>query len=474
MKKYFILTSVLALAACGGGSGGGGAPVSSVRSAVSDEAIASNKKITSMASEILISRDGSGSKIARSATASYNGKTYQSYRLDDVTFKIGGEDSRIVFELDDQGQIIALSKQDRSDDYTGFPQYSLSEEGRFVRTSKDSNTFSKNLYVYKIDSGTSGLDYKNGVEKIAYEHFHDGIEIMSDSSNLSTAEIKTALKAKLRKEIDYIKASQDTHDGDDDLEEAYDKYAARIDNMSSFGAGHEIHATVNVQGVNQGLRYADLGFAEMIATDGTEEEHTFSPYVGGYSVLAIRPENLKEDTVYVGKAIAGIDHKKEGYESGNVEEGVLVEQNNAKLTMRKDGSSTLLMDNLVERGGTNHWYVVQVDKAASGLPTFKVSGDTNIAGKYEADAYQLPGGADIDKTFTKKEWSAHEQEYVDRSDKNYRVAGFVETNVYGPSVNDTEATARFGFSKEYHDDDNIKHNEVAIYGAFGGKPEGAH
>jgi hypothetical protein len=212
----------------------------------------------------------------------------------------------------------------------------------------------------------------------------------------------------------------------------------------------------------------------MIATDGTEEEHTFSPYVGGYSVLAIRPENLKEDTVYVGKAIAGIDHKKEGYESGNVEEGVLVEQNNAKLTMRKDGSSTLLMDNLVERGGTNHWYVVQVDKAASGLPTFKVSGDTNIAGKYEADAYQLPGGADIDKTFTKKEWSAHEQEYVDHSDKNYRVAGFTETNVYGPSVNDTEATARFNFSKEYHSDDNVQHNEVAIYGAFGGKPEGAH
>ena len=49
MKKYFVLTSVLALAACGGGSGGNGG-VSGMTDF--ERAAASNAKITGMVSRI--------------------------------------------------------------------------------------------------------------------------------------------------------------------------------------------------------------------------------------------------------------------------------------------------------------------------------------------------------------------------------------------------------------------------------------
>lgn len=467
MKRFYILTSVLALAACGGGGHhSGSAPVRAAITPDSEAAI-SNSAITSMVSEVLVASDGSviTPLLNRSGSVQYNGKTYNSYRLDDVDFKFGGEDSYVKFELDDSGKIIALSKYDRSDDFTGEPEYAVSEEGRFVRTSSDGKTFAKNLYVYGF-----GLD-NSGVSSIASDHFHDDLDFKADEGDLNPSVIKQKLKAKLRREIDKIKASQPDHTNDDIMEDAYDIYAAQIDAATSFEAPEEVYADLTVQGINNNLKYADLGFAKLVVTDGENEiETTYTPYVGGYNAVKIEPTSLETDAVFTGVAIAGIDHKKSGYGSGlDVKEGVLVRQNDATLTVRTDGSSTLAMNNL-RTDDDKHWYELQVDQAANRLPTFTVSGSTDIAGKYEANAYELPGG-EVTKSFTENDWKDHEQQYVKNTGSEgsgMRYSGFTETNVYGLNSNDMEATSRFGFGNEEYSDSNTKHNEVAIYGAFGG------
>ena len=68
MKKLILLGSVLALAACGGGGGAGSshdAPTPRPsRAAISEEAIASNSKVTSMATEVLLPK-GDGDVVLR-------------------------------------------------------------------------------------------------------------------------------------------------------------------------------------------------------------------------------------------------------------------------------------------------------------------------------------------------------------------------------------------------------------------------
>ena len=99
MKKYFLLTSVLALAACGGGSGGGGgaggaravilpALPAGLPDAISQENATSNEYVTKMKSEVVVAAKGGHSYLARSSApiAGDDGFTFTSYRLDDVKF----------------------------------------------------------------------------------------------------------------------------------------------------------------------------------------------------------------------------------------------------------------------------------------------------------------------------------------------------------------------------------------------------
>ncbi len=129
MKKFLVLTAVLALAACGGGSGGdgrghaGGAvpaqhvvPVGTglsgaedfIRSGfISDATNTSNGKVTSMTSAVVVAKDGSGSAI-RSAVMAHKGKEYAVYELDDVKLRladIAAEDGYLKIGLDNDGRI---------------------------------------------------------------------------------------------------------------------------------------------------------------------------------------------------------------------------------------------------------------------------------------------------------------------------------------------------------------------------------
>ena len=113
-------------------------------------------------------------------------------------------------------------------------------------------------------------------------------------------------------------------------------------------------------------------------------------------------------------------------------------------------------------------------------PTFTITGTNTITGTKEgATAYNLPGAgylATVDNaiTFTPDQWEGHEQQYVahiegEPGDGGYRFSGNSETNLYrlGEDNANAEATSLFNFGSEWHSDDNVQHNEVAIYGAFG-------
>lgn len=114
MKRYLLLTSVLALAACGGGSGGGGGSHSGAvlpsREAVDSTVLDSNKKVTSVASEVLIPKNSGDAVITRAASVNYGGKDYVSYRLDEVNFRVatGANDAFLRFKMDDLGKIDSL------------------------------------------------------------------------------------------------------------------------------------------------------------------------------------------------------------------------------------------------------------------------------------------------------------------------------------------------------------------------------
>ena len=496
MKDFKLITAIISaitLGACT--SGGGGISTGTHprdRAALTQDAIDSNSDITTMSSEILVANNGTqvARSLSRSGSIIQDGQTYTSYRLDDVTFKMGGEDSRIIFNVDNEGRIVSLGKYDRSDDFTGDPSYAISEEGVFARKGTTGNEFEKTLYKYQISeddliAALESLDIDpDGIATIASEHFHEGIEFMNDSGELSVDEIKTALKAKLRKEINKIKASQhvipEGEEGHaayieslDVLEDAYTAYANAIDAMTSFDPAQAAHANLTVEGVDIGLKYADLGFAELTVKENPDDsiedaiEHTYTPYVGGYGVLKIDQADLDQDRVFTGTAIAGIDHKTSGYGDDDVKEGVLVRQDNATLTLYTDGSSTLTMDDLQTSGG-QHWYGVQVDQNIDGAVTFTLTGTNNITGYDLPDEEHLVGTGNS-TTFTSSNWVAHEQQYVTQTDNNNRVSGNYETNLYrlGEDNEHAEATSLFSFGNEWHSNDNSQHNEVAIYGAFG-------
>ena len=422
MKKYVFLTSVLALAACGGGGHHSNGTPGNVRSAVSADAAASNAVITSMASEVLVGHGETLTpSLSRQGTTSYNGKTYTSYRLDDVTFRFSGEDSIIKFGLDDEGRIISAGKYDKNDS----GKYVLSHEGEFARTSTTSSEFgsAKTLYAWEKDFDSTGLAAAittalgstelpgelTATQLAGYiaDKFDDPLVVSGDSASMN---VGAAFQDEIADEINAWAISQPWAEEswmDDVIEAAIAFYQDQI--PSSFGDPTEYAAKLNVLGANIGLKYADLGFADLqiAAKDNPTDivEQTFSPYIGGYDALE---HNIEQTTEFTGTALAGIEHKA----TDGTKDAVLVRQDDAVLTMNMDGSSSLVMNNLahVQNDGKTadtdgaHWYTLTVDKATNGVPTFTVGGTNTIAG-YNLPT-DLPAGGVV--TFNSGNYNSHE------------------------------------------------------------------
>lgn len=151
MKKYFVLTSVLALAACGGGSGGGrndapGAittPTDTLTAEQRAAAIASNSQITDMNSFVVVG--GTNPTINPNARAATTGVQQSDggvrYDLSDVEFKTASmlmntdvDDNAVIkFQIQD-GEINGINLS-----LEGTGAAGMSSEGETIKLQIDAN-----------------------------------------------------------------------------------------------------------------------------------------------------------------------------------------------------------------------------------------------------------------------------------------------------------------------------------------------
>lgn len=165
MKKYVILTSVLALTACGGGGGGGGggsgtagshssttAPVipDGFRSAITPEMEASNRVVTSMKSEIVVASNhpGTSQVVRASSMPGDNGYTFTSYRLDDVKFYAADaattDNAYLQLGINDDGKIDRM--------YMVVGGVGANADAGITRTADNNSTFEAAIFEYVTDS----------------------------------------------------------------------------------------------------------------------------------------------------------------------------------------------------------------------------------------------------------------------------------------------------------------------------------
>ena len=121
MKKLFVLTSVLAIAACGGGGGGSGgggvAPISapSVPAVFGDGITAaaqtSNESVTKMKGEVIVAENW-GSPLTRGSSTNVGGVNFYQYELEDIRLLLADEvntgQGYLNISMDDDGRIDAI------------------------------------------------------------------------------------------------------------------------------------------------------------------------------------------------------------------------------------------------------------------------------------------------------------------------------------------------------------------------------
>ncbi len=123
MKKYFILTAVCALAACGGGSGGGGGGGYNVPGEIltpgQQAAAESNSYVTGMKSHVVVG--GTNATVNPNARATTSGghgggKLYDLenvvFQSADKEFSTPDEDLTLTFITDENGKIIGAESRD--------------------------------------------------------------------------------------------------------------------------------------------------------------------------------------------------------------------------------------------------------------------------------------------------------------------------------------------------------------------------
>ncbi len=319
MKKCFILTSVLALAACSGGSGGGGAPgVSGGQLSGAENFIRSgqttignveiNNDVTSMASAIVVAKDGSSSAI-RSATKSFNGKEYDIYDLSDVKFNATDEGFGLPmqFIVGDDKVIRQLAIQDNESIVQGNKIYIEYDDENYILSG--TKLLSKlNEPGYEIqDSGSGPNIYYNGNPyggddlEIANNNIYRVLNTVPDGMLVENDKIYTEYTGDHR----IIKNNE--------VYELYD-----LDSGYTFKSEDgDINLTYASHGKDMKLKYSDFGFYQFSANNDVDRP---VPFIGGYDdVKKIESDELPtSETTFTGNAIASVISILGGENSGTV------------------------------------------------------------------------------------------------------------------------------------------------------------
>ena len=443
MKKYFVLTSVLALCACGGGGGGGvgiGTPSTPIRAAVSDDALTSNSHVTSMASEILINTGNPSDRVARSGTVSLNGKTYKSYRLDDVNFRVatGANNAYMKFHMDTNpetfGQIDSLVMNVG----TG-KQY-------MDRRSDDTADFRGIVYEY-VTVDEYGND-KDVVTRLVYAPSNDVQDFDTLSAQASCPNGETCRWDRIDQAFRVV--SEGTT-GNESTDFKYADFGKLL--TTNFGKYKDITDDDTLAAAKTLRTVADSD--GHITTDFTENwgDLTFSTddydtFAGGYSILRKTPS---ENMYFKGKAVGSVYATDS---ANHPDAGLALQDNNATLHF-VDGTETLSMN-------FTNWYDVTVTKTGNNNQiVFDNYNNANDYFKFHQDT----GSGVITNNFTTT---------VDDLDgeTHTKTEGLLDMGYYGLNTPE-EAAGMVRYKEIYNDvsdpDNNVQY-EHEFRAGYGMKP----
>ena len=415
MKKFAILTSILALTACGGGSGGSGAPGGDVIIPPSDAFVPqedtvaeSNAVLTSMVSN-----------------SEYQVTLYVSNKLGDDAESVGlgnitgrGANARAPFtpnssgtmdydratELVDMAEwlnrsdttaddIIAEFNKDRNkikaalklmDDMYCFVGGDANETARRILETRESHAFDKPL-----DDLLDKTEVFN-LKDVMFDTVEGGrITRLKFNVNPQTGEVESIEYPDAQEIMD--EASQIPNDYTDitigpikrDGKTAFFVEPVELPDGTPINARHEYVSYAK----ELGLRYSDFGVLKTDATQipGAEEYGIqYTPFAGGYTTKAVETDRMMElakngEMTFTGLA-RGTLNRFYIDEDGNNHEQSLdnngLRDDNATLVFATDGTQTLSAD-------FDNWYGIQAIKNADGTNQFKiVRGNENVPAKF--------------------------------------------------------------------------------------------
>lgn len=361
MKKYYLaLTIGFALAACGGGGGGSGGSAP-VRAAVTDAAVASNSAVTSMASEVLVAKDGSGTTITRSGSAVYNGQTYNSYRLgEDVKFRVAAgalsEDAYIKFHMDGNGRIDSLKMN-----LDGKEQ----DMARKADANNPSADFRGIVYEYVVTDaapGTTGDALVQAKDKGTLVRLVYGPD--TDIVNYSVLANAAAGKCPSGKVCRWDRIDQALRivsKGKSENESERMKYSdfgivqsANFGKYKGITSNDELAESKLHQRTTSGGAMDTSNYITWDSLPGGVFDGDFEVFAGGYDALTKRPT---ETMNFTGKAIGSLYASDSEH---HPDLGIVLEDDNATLNFDTDtGKETLVMD---FTDNDVPWYRVTVTK----------------------------------------------------------------------------------------------------------------
>ena len=329
MKKLTILTSVLALAACGGGSGGGSgantfSPTPAVRiGTVTQNAIESNTVITGMVSEIGESTtDNSTINVGRSATSnrfSHNGKEYISHKLDEARF---------IFADHSFGDEMKFTINEETGEINGI-DFIEGDQGHYdkeaIEIIKDGDIITKINLLYD--------DKSFEPEDVDFEYDEHG--------EITGINVKSKPQHYTRAEYD----SQNPEESKKFVGSAWDQNTNSV--VDTF-------FVYDSMGKDIGLKYSDFGIQEDNVLGNI-------PFMGGYDIKKINVneiENITTDNEFHGKATGHVIASQ----TGGQDSGRRIElEGDATLTFDPTNNNTTTMT-----ASFNNWYDVTYTENSDG------------------------------------------------------------------------------------------------------------
>lgn len=405
MKRYFLLTSVLALAACGGGGGtpsfnGNSGRQLTVRSAISEDAKSSNNALTSMSAEVLVPNDSSDSVITRAGSVHWtDGKTYTSYRLEDVNFRVatGANNAFLKFKVDGNGKIDSLVMN--VGDVAG---------NQYMERNGDTSDFRGIVYEYVVlDNTATAHDdiFKGGEDvkvRLVLSPTQDESSTWDMLSQAADGKCPSGRFCRWDRIDQAFRVTSGSKEGSYGL-----KYAdfGKLQ-TSNFGKYKGV-TEENFAAAKEGTRYTEGGVEKTGSYgnwDSVVFDNDFDVFAGGYNVAALQ-HRPTEEMHFEGTAIGSLYSTNDATHD---DDGVLLVDTGAKLDFSQDGTEKLTMDFTTDSGSTdeNNWYKVTVTKNAVGtnnitFSNFSASGDPNFKfktaetdGKVSVDNFTTTHGDD--------------------------------------------------------------------------------